>query len=294
MKEITNHGKSIRNKLLNVMRQTKKQYMYLLARYFNERLLYRISKSRFRDNFILKGGSLMYALDGLNARPTVDIDFLGHNISRDSDRLKEILIEILGIECVEDGVIFDVESINPSPIAIDKRYPGVRFEFHAKMDSIVYKMSIDIGFGDLMVPSARMLDFPMLLAGLPAVNVSAYPMESMIAEKFHAMIDRDVANSRMKDFFDCYILLTTTDINDAVLFQAICATFANRGLTISPDLQLFTETFHSDESRIRQWKSFLKKINYNQDLPFYEVMSVIKIRLEPLYLQYISKYGRNI
>lgn len=288
MKEITNHGKSIRNKLLNVMRSSQKQYMYLLARYFNERLLYRISKSRYRDNFILKGGSLLYVLDGLNARPTVDIDLLGHNISRDTNKLKEALIEIFEIECAEDGVIFDTKSIEPSPIAIDKKYPGVRFEFQAKMDTIVYKMNIDIGFGDVMTPSARMLEFPILLSGLPKVNVSAYPLESMIAEKFHAMIDRDVVNSRMKDFFDCYILLTTTDIDDKVLFEAICKTFDNRKLEANPDLQLFTETFHGDESRNHQWKSFLKKIKYDKDLSFAEVMSLIKTRLEPMYRQYIS------
>lgn len=182
--------------------------MYLLARYFNERLLYRVSVSEYRDNFILKGGSLMYAIDGLNARPTVDIDFMGNSISRERESLRNSLENILGIECAEDGVTFNYGNIVAEEIAVDKRYPGTRFSFDVKMDTIVHRMSIDIGFGDVVTPNPQSIDYPLLLPELPPVNLKAYSLETVIAEKFHAMIDRDLANSRMKDFFDCYQILT--------------------------------------------------------------------------------------
>ena len=111
-----NYGKSVKTRLLNLMNETGYKYMYLLARYFNERLLYRVSVSQYKDNFLLKGGSLLYAMNGLEARPTVDVDFMADRISRDRDFLAHVFQEILGIVCDEDGVSFDVDSIKLEPI----------------------------------------------------------------------------------------------------------------------------------------------------------------------------------
>lgn len=290
MKPITNHAKSIKDKLLNLMRNSGKEYMYLLARYFNERLLYRISISRFKDNFILKGGSLLYAIDGLNARPTVDIDLMGSHISREKESLLKTIQEILRLKCEEDGVTFDVNSIATTPIAIDKAYPGTRFSFKARMDSIVHNMSIDIGFGDVIVPSPQVIDFPLLIPSLPSVSLTAYSLETVIAEKLHAMIDRDIANSRMKDFFDCYMLLSNRIISDDTLYDAIRETFNNRKLSISPDLQLFSNDFYEDNSRLIKWKKFLKKIKWSEEIAFDDVMKFINYRLSPMYQRYVSEH----
>ena len=262
------------------------KYMYLLARYFNERLLYRVSVSQYKDNFLLKGGSLLYAFNGLETRPTIDIDFMAQRISRDRAHLEKVFREILSIECEEDGVTFDVEDMRSEPITIAKDYPGTRFFVTARMDTIVYPMSLDIGFGDVVTPSPVDVDFPLLLSDIPAINIKAYSLETVVAEKFHAMVDRDVTNSRMKDFFDCYQILTTKMLDDEQLFEAIKATFDNRSVVKNNDLQLFTESFYTDEARLQRWTSFLKKIQWKEDLTFAEVMKVIKERLQGMYDRY--------
>ena len=295
MKKIRkNAGKSVKTRLLNLMNETGYKYMYLLARYFNERLLYKVSVSQYKDNFVLKGGSLLYALNGLETRPTIDVDFMADRISRDREYLENVFREILSIPCDEDGVIFDVETLKSEPITVDEQYPGTRFLVTAHMDSIVYPMSMDIGFGDVITPCQETVDYPLLLQDMPSINIQAYSLETVIAEKFHAMIDRDVLNSRMKDFFDCYQILTTRELSDEILYEAINATFNNRQLKMKTDLKLFTEDFATDEMRQKQWKSFLKRIQWKQDVDFKEVMILIASRLKPMYDKYCASYLTNI
>ena len=208
---------------------------------------------------------------------------MAQRISRDREHLEKVFCEILSITCEEDGVTFDVEAMRSEPITIDKDYPGTRFFVTAHMDTIVYPMSLDIGFGDVVTPSPVDVDFPLLLGDIPAVNIKAYSMETVVAEKFHAMVDRDVTNSRMKDFFDCYQILTTKSFDDGQLFEAIKATFDNRSLVKNDDLQLFTEGFYTDEARLQRWASFLKKIQWKDNLSFADVMKVIRERLQGMY-----------
>ena len=285
-KDITNYAKSVRTRLLNLMNESGYKYMYLLARYFNERLLYRVSVSQYKDNFLLKGGSLLYAINGLETRPTIDVDFMAHHISRNREHLETVFREILAIECKEDGVTFDLESLRSKPITIEKDYPGTRFFVTARMDTIVHPMSIDIGFGDVVTPCPTTIEFPMLLNDIPSITIQAYSIETVIAEKFHAMIVRDVSNSRMKDFFDCFQLLTTGAVDEAVLYDAIKATFDNRKIEYNADLQLFSESFYSDAQRLQQWNVFLKKIQWNTPIDFKYVMNIITIRLQGLYNLY--------
>ena len=287
-----NYGKSVKTRLLNLMNETGYKYMYLLARYFNERLLYRVSVSQYKDKFLLKGGSLLYAMNGLEARPTVDVDFMADRISRDRDFLARVFQEILGIVCHEDGVSFDAGSIKIEPITVEKKYFGTRFYFTVHMDTIAYNMSVDIGFGDVVIPHPTTIDFPLLLPDIPSVNIQAYSLETVIAEKFHTMIDRDVLNSRMKDFFDCYQLLTKRNLNDDALYDAIEATFDNRRLAYNPDLQLFTDSFATDGARISRWKAFLRKIQWKEALDFDTVMKVIRDRLQPMAERYWIKLSK--
>lgn len=285
-KHIFNHGKSVKTRLLNLMNEKGYKYMYLLSRYFNERLLYRVSVSQYKDNFLLKGGSLLYAVDGLETRPTIDIDFMASRISMDRAYLETVFREILDIPCDADGVTFDLSSLRSEPITVEKKYPGTRFFVTALMDTIIYPMSMDIGFGDVVTPCPISLDYPLLLANIPSIQIQAYSLETVIAEKFHTMIDRDVSNSRMKDFYDCHQLLTRHHIDDKVLYDAVCATFDNRKLEYNPDLQLFTPGFATDVNRCIRWQSFIKKINVVDAVPFHEAMLVITDRLLPLYNQY--------
>lgn len=284
-----NYGKSVRARLLNLMNETGCKYMYLLARYFNERLLYRVSVSKYKDNFLLKGGSLLYALDGLNARPTIDVDFMADRISRDQEVLTDIFKKIVAIDCEEDGVFFDTGSIKTEQITVEKKYPGLRFYITAHMDTIVNNMTIDIGFGDVITPYPIVIDFPLLLSDIPSVRIQAYSLETVIAEKFHTMIDRDETNSRMKDFFDCYQLLTQRNINEDSLFEAVKATFDNRVLPYNPNLKLFTDEFVSDKERNTRWKAFLRNIQWKEEITFNAVMKVIKEHLQPMQLKYWSE-----
>ena len=285
-KSIKNYGKSVKTKLLNLMNSSGYKYMYLLARYFNERLLYRVSVSPYRENFLLKGGSLLYAFNGLETRPTIDIDFMAQRISRDREHLEKVFREILSIECLEDGVTFDVNGLRSEPITVEKEYPGTRFFVTAKMDTIVYPMSMDVGFGDVVTPGPVTVDFPLLLQDVPSINIQAYSLETIVAEKFHAMVERDVNNSRMKDFFDCYQILTTKELDDEMLYEAIKATFDNRELAYNANLQLFNDDFCTDEVRLKRWEVFLRKIQWKESLSFANVMAVVTERLKGLYDRY--------
>jgi predicted nucleotidyltransferase component of viral defense system len=276
-------GKSVRARLLNISKTygEKDGFMKLLVRYLHERLIYRISVSRYRENFFLKGGSLLFAYNGMKGRPTQDIDFLAAKISRDAARLKEIFAEICQIECEEDGVIFDAASIRTAEITQERKYPGTRVIIVAHLDTIVQQISADIGFGDVIVPAPVDLDYPVFLDTTPPISIKAYSLETVVAEKFHAMVEKDTENSRMKDFFDCYQILIYQSnlIDEAVLEDAIRATFENRDTVVADNLQLFTDAFSNDDFRNSLWKNFLKKINWQEQIEFAEVMKVIQNRL---------------
>ena len=150
---ITNYGKSIRSKLLNVAKKEDVFYQTVLTRYFQERLLYRMSQTRYRDNFYLKGGALLYAFERFAARPTLDIDFLGHNISNEGNIVIAAFREICSVPYEEDGIIFDIEHITAQNITEFKDYHGIRLSIPVQMDTISQVMTMDIGFGDVVTPS---------------------------------------------------------------------------------------------------------------------------------------------
>ena len=281
--EIKNYGRSNRTKLLNLARKTKgADYNLILLRFVQERFLYRLSLSAYRDNFFLKGGALLFAHERFAARPTRDMDFLGDHISRDRENIKRIMLEICSIECEEDGVTFECgeEDIWLEDITIEQEYNGTRVHMTAHMDTIVQPFSIDVGFGDVIVPQPAQLDYPLLIEDLPAVNVEAYSLETVVAEKFQTMIDRGTINSRMKDFFDVYTLLKADKVDNELLKEAVVEVFANRGTQPDAEHVVFSDEFAQDEVRQKMWKSYLKKIKYKDELPFDEVMSVIKERLQ--------------
>ena len=283
--EIKNYGKSNRTKLLNLSKQTKgADYNLILLRFVQERFLYRLSLSAYRENFFLKGGALLFAHERFAARPTRDMDFLGDHISRDKENIKRIMHEICSIECEEDGVKFECgeDEIWLEDITVEKEYSGTRVHMTAHMDTIVQQFSIDVGFGDVIVPQPAQLDYPLLIEGLPAVNVEAYSLETVVAEKFQTMIDRGTINSRMKDFFDVYTILKADKVDYELLKEAIVEVFANRGTELDADNVVFSEDFAQDESLQAMWKAYLKRIKYKDELPFSEVMDIVRERLQPM------------
>lgn len=281
-----NFSVSNRTKLLDITRQNEGlTYMQVLTRFLHERFLYRLSVSAYKGNFFLKGGALLYAHEQFNARPTLDIDFLGDKIDRDKQNIKQAFQEICRIECPEDGVVFDSgdNQIELEDITLEKEYNGLRVHLTAHMDTIVQRFSMDIGFGDIIVPEAVELDYPLLIEGLPPVNIGAYSLETVVAEKFQTMIDRAESNSRMKDFFDVYGILSGDKVNQVMLAEAVREVFANRGTGYTTDHPLFNPEFEKEPARLRMWAGFLKKIHYRDELPFDVVISLIREKLEPLW-----------
>lgn len=285
MGDIKNYGKSNRDKLLNLAKQTKgADYNLILLRFVQERFLYRLSLSAYRENFFLKGGALLFAHDRFAARPTRDMDFLGDRISRDKENIKRIMLEICSIACEEDGVTFDCgeEEIWLEDITVEKEYNGTRVHMTAHMDTIVQPFAIDVGFGDVIVPEPVNLDYPLLLEDLPEVNVAAYSLETVVAEKFQTMIDRGTINSRMKDFFDVYMILKSGKVDLGLLKEAVAEVFENRGTKADPDSVVFSDGFAQDQMRQTMWKAYLKKIKYKEELPFEDVMAVVREVLRPM------------
>lgn len=276
-----NYGKSIRTKLLNVAQKENVFYQTILTRYFQERLLYRMSQTRYRNNFYLKGGALMYAYERFAARPTLDIDFLGNNISNEGTSIIAAFKEICSVPFEEDGVIFDVEHITAQNITEFKDYHGIRLSIPVKMDSIAQVLTMDIGFGDVVTPSPVNLDFPILLEHLPCANILAYSLETVIAEKMHAIIDLADQSSRMKDYYDLHRILKEEKYDPEVLQEAIIRTFENRHTPYDENTMFFRKDFGINQQMEARWKAFMRKITKATDLSFSEVVGFIQETLRP-------------
>lgn len=278
---LKDYGKSIRNRLLNVAKEEKVVYQTILTRFFQERLLYRISKSQYKENFYLKGGALMYAYEHFSARPTMDIDFMGKDISNDGENIAKTFQEICAIDCKEDGVIFDLDKITYENITESKDYHGIRLSIPVKMDTITQTMSMDIGFGDVVTPEAVPLDYPAILENIPTANILAYSIETVIAEKMHAVIDLADQSSRMKDYYDLYQILSSMPYNAEVLQEAIKHTFTNRHTNYSSDTMFFRNEYPDNVEMKTRWTAFLKKIAVKKDLQFSEVVKYLQSILRP-------------
>ncbi len=273
---------SIKTRLLNLSKKHNKNHQLTLTRYFQERLLYRLSQSGYKSRFLLKGGVLVYALEQLASRPTLDLDLLARDLSADSSTILAIFQEICQIESVEDGVFFDVASLETEDIVKEGNYPGIRVKVYASLGKIRQRLQIDIGFGDIVIPAPVSMSFPTLLEMDPP-EVMAYSIESVISEKFEAMIDLADLNSRMKDFYDVYQILLKHTYELSILEEAVRATFHRRETIRTEEHIIFSEAFHQDENRRKQWNAFLKKSRLNEDLDYSTVMSLISQVLEPIY-----------
>ena len=278
---ITNYGKSIRSKLLNVAKKEDVFYQTVLTRYFQERLLYRMSQTRYRDNFYLKGGALLYAFERFAARPTLDIDFLGHNISNEGNIVIAAFREICSVPYEEDGIIFDIEHITAQNITEFKDYHGLRLSIPVQMDTISQVMTMDIGFGDVVTPSPVCLEYPLLLEHLPVPNILAYSIETVIAEKMHAVIDLADQSSRMKDYYDLFNLLSKEKYDSETLQEAIIRTFENRHTSYDANTMFFRKDFAGNSQMQTRWKAFLRKITKEADVSFFEVVTYIQTTLKP-------------
>lgn len=279
---VKNYGLSVRDKL-RAYQTDKVTYQQVLIRYLHERLLYRLSVSKYNQRFFLKGGALMFAHERFAARPTVDIDFMGDRISNDMENIRRTFMEICAIEYPEDGVTFDTDKITVSEITPDREYQGVQLHVTAHLDTIVQNLSMDIGFGDIIIPHPIELDYPALLDGMEDIPVMAYSLETVVAEKFQTMIARTVLNSRMKDFYDVYTILKHNTLDEANLQLAVSEVMKNRDTNYEENHPLFTEEFAMDASRNNQWAAFVRKNKIDDVPPFPEVLHYICDRMKPIW-----------
>ena len=274
---------SIKATLKNISNFENVKYQHIITRYLHERLLYRIAVSDYAKHFFLKGGNLLYAIEGLHIRPTTDIDILAKQIRNDKDEIKQIFQTICCIKYDDDCVIFHIDSIKTAYISEENKYNGVRVFVDAGLDTIRQRLQIDIGFSDVITPAPVYLTYPTLLNELAKPIIRAYSIETVIAEKFQAMIILGNFNTRMKDFYDVYILLNNNKIEDDNLQEAILQTFKNRNTDFVENNELFLQSFYEDPNRQTMWKAFLQKMKITDNLEFSFVVKSIVERLQPIY-----------
>lgn len=279
----SNYAQSIKALLLNMADGDNKKYQQLIVRFFHERLLFRLSKSEYRERFILKGGALLYAFEEFIPRPTLDIDFMGLRIDNDKVNILTIFRKIASMSYPEDGITFHTETLTADDITVEKKYPGVRIGMVANIGSYRQNLTFDIGFGDVIVPSPQELEYPTLFDAMEEPDILAYSLETVVAEKFQTMIDRGRFNSRMKDYFDLYRIFSVHQFDNALLSEAIRATFVNRGTEFVEGHDFFSEDFAKDTMLNQQWKNYIRKMKL--DLPsFPEIHSSITHWLMPYWI----------
>jgi predicted nucleotidyltransferase component of viral defense system len=247
---------SVRARLLNMARKTGKPFEELLVLYGLERFLFRLSRSAYRDDFILKGGLLLIGMGVPEARPTRDIDLLGLRFS-DAETVSKTIQEIGHIE-TEDGMIYDFSQLAGEALSPDAEYPGVRFRFQGKLGQARIPMQVDIGFGDVLISEPEQIVFPTLL-DMAAPNIRCYSMETIIAEKFEAALDLADLNSRMKDFHDIWVLSQKHSFGGRTLQDAITATCKRRKTALTSDAEVFSKKFIDRADKGTQWSAFLGK-----------------------------------
>jgi hypothetical protein len=290
-RNVTNLAASIRQRLANRARERKEDFGLLLMKYALERLLFRIGQSEYRKIFVLKGALLFELWTEQVHRPTRDADFLSYGDSEPS-RFASIFREICALPVDEDGLQFDAASVKAQSIKEDADYEGVRVTCLGYLERARIPIQIDIGFGDTVTPPPVETSFPTILNG-PAPMLLTYPKETVVAEKFEAMVKLGIANSRMKDFHDIRALSKLFPFDGALLGEAIVRTFERRRTampTIAAPPRAFTSEFFEDESKQRQWDAFNTKNRlYVEVVPFKRVVGDIERFLMPLVLGVANK-----
>lgn len=275
-----NIGASVRQRLQNLARQQRQDFQSVLSRYAIERLLYRISQTSHRDRFVLKGAILFPLWTNQIYRPTRDIDFLASGAPT-IEHLESIFREVCAQTVDDDGMIYRPDSVRGSVIKPDQEYQGVRIQLEARLQRARIPVQIDIGFGDAVTPGPQQIAYPSLL-GFTTPVISIYPRETVIAEKFQAMVMLAMANSRMKDFFDLWILATQFEYSGNDLARAIGATFERRRTPLPPTVPTaLTDKFSHDDLKIKQWKAFTSKSGLASTPPFAELIADLRSFLWP-------------
>lgn len=253
-----NTAASVRDRLLAMARERREDFQLLLTQYGLERLLYRLSESDYRDRFILKGAMLFMLWHDQPHRPTRDVDFLGFGDSSEAT-LQAIFHELCEIQVEDDGLILMTDSVQVEVTRDEAEYGGIRVRMFGNLAGARIPIQADIGFGDAVTPEAREIEYPTLL-GNRAPKLRAYPRESVVAEKYQALVHLGLANSRMKDFYDLWVIAQKFDFDGLTLSAAICNTFSRRRSPLPEQTPSgLSAEFHDNIHKNNQWNAFLRK-----------------------------------
>jgi len=253
-----NTAASVKQRLLNLAREKGEIFQTVLQRYGLERLLYRLGKSPYASDYVLKGAQLFLIWHGDYYRPTVDADLLGRG-SADPEYQKKLWTAISQVPCKEDGLTIDTQSIRTAASRLGAEYSGVRITMTAFLERTRMPLQVDIGFGDAVVPRPRQQVFPVLLQ-MPAPRLSVYTPETVVAEKLEALVQLGLDNSRMKDFYDLWLFARDFKFDGNVLAKAVKATFARRKTHLPETTPVaLTDAFYNTTIKRQQWKAFLNK-----------------------------------
>jgi predicted nucleotidyltransferase component of viral defense system len=277
-----NQAASIRAKLLSLSREKGEDYQRVLGRFAIERFLYRLGISAYRDRFVLKGATLFTLWTGETHRPTKDLDLLGWGSSAIVD-VEQVFRDICEIT-QDDGIVFDSQSVKGTTIKEGDEYNGVHIRFRAELAGAQITLQVDIGFGDAVFPEPELATFPVLLP-MSAPIIRAYPREASIAEKLHAMVQLDIRNSRMKDFYDIWFMANTWTFKLESLRNTIALSFQRRGSAMPTGVPFaLTDEFLNDSQKRQLWKAFAGRLNAaDKVLTLAEVGAVLRAFLVPCF-----------
>jgi hypothetical protein len=280
-KPIKDLAASVRRKLQDIAKATNRPFQEVLEYYAMERFLYRLTCSAHAGRFVLKGALLFRLWDAPASRPTKDIDFLGRLVNTVA-AVVPVFREVCAQAVEADGLVFHPDTVAGTAIKEDADYAGVRVTFLATLQNARVSMQIDIGFGDVVTPAAAPAEYPTILE-LPAPRLSVYSRETVVAEKFEAMVKLGLLNSRMKDFYDIWFLSRQFDFVGPTLATAVSRTFANRKTPVAPLPLALTRAFAADPGKESQWQAFLRKSrldNASAELP--EIIDALGAFLLPV------------
>jgi hypothetical protein len=290
-KIIKNISDSIRQRLLNQAKEDNRPFNELLQYYAMERFLYRLSESSYAGCFILKGALMLRVWHSPEFRPTMDIDMLGIT-SNDKTKIFEQIQNILTVDVEPDGISFDPTTINSERITEDADYEGIRVRFIGLLGSAKVAMQIDIGFGDVIYPKPDKTKYPTMLNS-PVPKIFCYSRESTIAEKFEAMVKFGEINSRMKDFYDIWLLSRNFEFEGKTLAEAIRLTFERRGTVLTDKIIAFSSEFV--DSKQSQWEAFCRRLKQDYlPINFAEIISSVKSFILPIVININSRSSHSM
>ena len=252
-----NIAASIRQRLLNAAQASGRPFQELLQYFAMERFLYRLAQSKHAERFVLKGALMFNVWQTPSTRPTKDIDLLGR-MPNDIAAVADVVRDVCREPVEADGLTFDADSVTGLVIKEDADYEGVRVTFRGALENVPIPMQIDVGFGDVVFPAPTTADYPTILDHA-APRLRIYPRETVVAEKFEAMVKLGLLNSRMKDFHDIWLLARQFAFDGADLAAALRQTFAHRGTPLTADPTALRPEFAADATKQAQWAAFLRK-----------------------------------